>query len=176
LKSIVSANGGTLRAPEPRLVTNILSAITHAGFQIPTLLIAQKDVRDRYFQIEQQRSVYNVPMRMAFADGGMGVNQTSYEGRVLAWIESSFVGPNRIIGVSPEKMIRYAPAGAESIQWFLAGGGSAYAPQQFMHVLASNGSIITNLVQAPYQYWVQFGVTEPMSHFQLQDLQGAQNV
>jgi len=177
LKSIVDTNpsgAGTNRPPEPKIITQILSKIIHSGFMPPSLLIAQKDVRDRYFQLEQQRSVYNVPMRMAYADGGMGTVQTSYEGMVLGWIESSFVAPNKIIGVSPEKMIKYSPAGTEAIQWYLNQGGSAHAPTQFQHV--NSGSQITNVVQAPYQWWVEFGVTEPMSHFQVQDCEGSTDV
>jgi hypothetical protein len=78
-------------------------------------------------------------------------------------LASPRVRPGCIIGISPETFKRFMPLGNKTIKWALAGGGVAGA--QSIYGPIRSGRQLSELSDAPFDVFVEFGCTDPRRNF-----------
>lgn len=165
LKSYVVGDEANLVPPTPEIVAELIDKITDAGKRPPSVLIAEQSLWTLYSQLERQAvATYPVPQGGAFmASGGVAGPRISHGEVTFARLASPRIRPGSILGMAPDTWMRFMPLGNKTIKWALAGGGVAGAESIFGPI--RSGRQLSELSDAPYDVFVEFGCTDPRRNF-----------
>ena len=173
LKGVVidhSSSGSPTKEPTMALISEILDNILNGGIMPPTAMLAERSIWTLYSILEREsHSMVNVPMGQAFAGAG-GV-----AGPVLQHMEhrfqrfsSSRMRPNSIFGYAPDTWAKFIPLGDRTVRWVLGNGPLAGAGSIFGAIY--DGTQLTELADAPFNSYLQFGCKDPRRNFRLQGI------
>ena len=178
LKSVSDSNSGTLRLPTPLLIEKNFDNVFDRGWEPPDRAVTTRGVRTLYYL--QQAALLSLNTDAArpvqpIADGGIGGRaQITVEHGVVPIMISAFCPKNTLYLYRLDKLVRYAPGGADMIQFLadseLLGGGGMFLP----HV---NGSgIPTTIREAPFNVWGELACLGSQCFGKISDLKEAVNV
>jgi hypothetical protein len=165
LRSYVKGDEANLVPPTPEIVAELIDKITDSGKRPPSVLLAEQSLWTLYSQLERQAgATYPVPQGGAFtASGGVAGPRVTHGEVTFSRLASPRVRPGCIIGISPETFKRFMPLGNKTIKWALAGGGVAGA--QSIYGPIRSGRQLSELSDAPFDVFVEFGCTDPRRNF-----------
>jgi hypothetical protein len=165
LRSYVKGDETNLVPPTPEIVAELIDKITDSGKRPPSVLLAEQSLWTLYSQLERQAgATYPVPQGGAFtASGGVAGPRVTHGEVTFSRLASPRVRPGCIIGISPETFKRFMPLGNKTIKWALAGGGVAGA--QSIYGPIRSGRQLSELSDAPFDVFVEFGCTDPRRNF-----------
>jgi hypothetical protein len=102
-------------------------------------------------------------------------------GPVLSHMEHKFqkfnsirVRPNSLLGIAPSTWRRYMPLGDRTIHWVYGNGPLSGIASIFGPV--SSGTQLTELADAPFNAYGQFGLTDPRSNLRRLGLNSQRDV
>lgn len=167
LKGVVVDNSAAQKEPTMALLSEILDNILNGGIAPPTAMIAERSVWTLFSILEREsHSMVNVPMGQVFAGAG-GV-----AGPMLQHMEHRFqrfssvrIRPNAIYGIAPDTWMRFIPLGDRTVRWVLGNGPLAGAGSIFGAIY--DGTQLTELADAPFNSYLQFGCKDPRRNFRL---------
>jgi len=164
LKSYVKGDETVLEPPTAEVIAELVDKITDAGKSAPSALMAEQSLWTLYAQLERQSvASYQVPMGATFqASGGVSGPTLTHGTASFARLVSSQVRPGAITGVTPGEWRRFMPTG-KTIRWRNAGGTVAGAPSIFRPV--TQGTRLTELSAAEFDFFLQIGTTDPRASF-----------
>lgn len=164
LKSYVKGDETVLEPPTAEVIAELVDKITDAGKSAPSALMAEQSLWTLYAQLERQSvASYQVPMGATFqASGGVSGPTLTHGTASFARLVSSQVRPGAITGITPGAWLRFMPTG-KTIRWRNAGGTVAGAPSIFRPV--TQGSRLTELSAAEFDFFLQIGTTDPRASF-----------
>lgn len=152
--------GAVLRTPQPSMVTDKLDIIRDAGYEGPAFIVSSRSVRSKYAYVQGGQGQFQLPMKVALADGGIGMVQTSYEDQVYNWMLDSFIAPNVIQGLDPKAFTKYAPRGSNVVSWWMEQGGQGQgAPNIFRRITSGNKN--TKTFAAEWSSHFNMGILMP---------------
>lgn len=179
LKSKISGNSGTLRAPTEEVINLFLDSWADNGFgEFPELMVSSRGVRSRFVKTQMDRNFHPIAPSQGDVvyDGGFKGTKYTYENKELKWFVSPHVNRKNSIHFINRKDFRlYAPEGVNKIEWFYNGGGVSGANSIWSPVynLDTTNSITqtSQLLEAPYSFFIQFATTSPQNLGRLDDLE-----
>lgn len=165
LKAFIAGTDGPNEDPTMDAVTELLDKIEEHSYPPPRAWISERGVWTLHSQIDKAtQSVVQVPMGVTYvASGGVA-------GPVLSHMENRFqkftskrVRPNCIIAINPDTWKKFMPLGDRAIHWvygtgLLSGFPSIYGP-------VSAGRQLTELADAPFNAYCEFGCINPRANF-----------
>ncbi len=176
LKSWVYDNSSSQVPPTPELIAAPIDDITETGKSPPSVLIAQQSIWTLYAQLERQAlAVQPVAQGATFRAGGSVSGPVLGHGdHAFARLSSARVRPNSIVGLSPDTWKKFMPIGEKAIQWFYSSGGVSGASGIFGPVYS--GRQVTELLDAPFDFFVEFACTDPRRNFRILGVQSQRDV
>lgn len=165
LQAFVSGSDDAKVDPTPELVATMVDKQARLGLTPSSVLVSDPLIKTLYSQLERQGgAVYNVPQAAGFVGGGGTTGALAqHNNTTFTWLTSSMVRPNSIVGLAPDTWKKFMPMGNKTIRWFYNSGTMAGAGSIFNPVHA--GRPATELAQAPFDFFVEFGVTRPQRNF-----------
>jgi hypothetical protein len=167
LKGVVVDNSSSMKEPTMALISEILDNILNGGVAPPTAMIAERSVWTLFSILEREsHATVNVPMGQTFVGAG-GV-----AGPMLAHMEHRFqkfssvrIRENAIYGIAPDTWMRFIPLGDRTVRWVLGNGPLAGAGSIFGAIY--DGTQLTELADAPFNSYLQFGCKDPRRNMRL---------
>ena len=165
LKAYIVDNTSSPVPPTPELIAGMCDKITDPGLEPPTTLVAERSIWTYYSQLERASgAVYQVPQGAPFtASGGVAAPVIQHGTYTFAKLASSKCREATIYGLAPETWRRFMPGGGKTIRWNTTNGGIAGAPNLFHPIFV--GRQMSRTSSAEFDYWVQFGQTNPRRNF-----------
>ena len=160
LKSFVDGSESSLEYPTPEKLALLIDKITDAGKMPPSVLISEQSVKTLYAQQEREAGAYySVPQGAGFmASGGISGARFQHGDKVYAWLTSSMVRPGAVVGLSPETWKKFMPIGGKTIRWVMTSppinSNSIFRP-------VTSGRQLSELHSADFDFFIQFGCTDP---------------
>jgi hypothetical protein len=141
-------------------LTKILDKMANADGP-PTAMIAERSLWTYFAQLEREaHGMVQVPMGATFqAAGGVAGPMLSHMEYQFQKMTSKRIAWNTIYGLTPGDWMRYIPLGDRTIRWLLGNGPLAGAGSIFWPV--SNGVQMTELADAPFNFFIEFGCKTP---------------
>ena len=176
LKSFLQDDESAKINPTMDALTELLDKILDTGRDPPTAFISERSVWTLHAQLERENNaLYNVPMGGTFqAAGGVAGPVLSHMEHRFQKFSSIRVRPNSVLGINPSTWRRYMPLGDRTIHWVygtgpLSGIASIFGP-------VSTGTQLTELADAPFNAYLQFGCTDPRANFRRLGLNAQRDV
>jgi len=179
LKGVVvdhRSSGSPTKEPTMSVIAEILDNILNGGIMPPTALIAERSIWTLHSILEREsHSMVTVPMGQIFAGAG-GV-----AGPVLQHMEHRFqrfssvrMRPNSVFGYAPDTWAKFIPLGDRTVRWVLGNGPLAGAGSIFGAVYS--GTQLTELADAPFNSYVQFGCKDPRRNFRVLGIKAQRDI
>ena len=177
---MTDSNSSVNRPPTAELLEENIAKLSMITNKPTDALLTTRQVMVRYNQVEKAYASY--PRQQEFAsvvDGGFEGVRLTYNNKKLVMYQSDYCPKNTMYGLHRESIIRYAPEGLESVQWFMdsipGGGSSIWKPTHYSSGSAGTTQLST-VLEAPYFLFAQFGCTAPQSLMKISDLEGINDV
>ena len=165
LKAFIQDTSSAQDDPTMDAVTVLLDKILDLDEDPPTAFIAERSMWTLHAQLERENnSLVQVPMGGTFqAAGGVSGPMLSHQEHRFQRFNSKRIRPNSLLGMNPSTWMRFMPLGDRTIHWVygrgpLAGISSIFGP-------TFDGTQLTELVDAPFNAFLQFGVIDPRLNF-----------
>lgn len=161
LAAYVEGSETNLEAPEPTVLAEFTDAIADLGLTPPNVAIAERSIWTLWSQLEREGfSTYQVPQGGAFtASGGISGPILSHQEFDFHRLHSAKMRPNMLLVTDPTTWKKFMPIGNGAIQWYYRTGTMAGTSSIFGPVV--DGRQVTDMAQAPYDAFVEFGQTHP---------------
>lgn len=176
LKSFIVDRTATPVDPTPDEISSVVDKILDANMEPPTAVIGERSLWTLYAMLEREtHGVIQVPMGAPFQAAG-GVS-----GPIIRHMEHSFtrfvsnrIESGSVVGINPSTWMKYMPLGDRSIHWFYGNGpmsgiGSIFGP-------TFNGIQATELADAPFDAFCEFGCLNPRQNFRIRGLKTQRDV
>lgn len=165
LKSFINDTTSAQANPTMQEVTLLLDKILDTETVPPSAWIAERSLWTLHSQLEKENnSMVQVPMGATFqASGGVAGPVLSHQEHRFQRFNSSRVRPNSILAIDPKSWMKFMPLGDRAIHWAVGAGGIAGAGSIFRAV--TDGTQMTELLDAPFDAYLQFGCMKPRANF-----------
>lgn len=169
LKSFVVDNSTSTSSavddPTMDAIALLVDKIRDFGRQPPSIVIGEKSMWTLHAQIEREGAAHvMVPMGQSFhASAGVSGVSLDHMGNRFARMESTRIRPNAIVGLAPDTWMKYIPLGDRTVNWVYGNGPFAGVNSVFGPVYS--GTQLTELADAPFDSFCEFGCKEPNRNF-----------
>jgi len=163
LKGYVSTSSPQIN-PTMDALTELLDKIADLRKVPPTAMIAERSIWTLHAELEREnQAMVMVPMGATFnAAGGVAGPMLSHMENRFTRFSSSRIRPNCVIGINPTTFMKFMPMGDRAIHWVFGSGPLAGYPSIFYPV--QEGAQLTELVDAPFNVYAEFGCKDPKSN------------
>lgn len=165
LKSFITDTSSAMDDPTMDAVTILLDKILDLDESPPTAFIGERSMWTLHAQLEREnQALVNVPMGAIFqAASGVAGPVLGHQEHRFQRFNSKRIRPNSLLGLNPSTWMKYMPLGDRSILWVygrgpLAGINSIFGP-------VTDGTQLTELADAPFNGYCQFGCKDPRLNF-----------
>ena len=164
LMAFIIANSPA-KDPTMSAFTEVVDKMLDAGKEPPTAWISERGVWTYMAQLDQEaNALVQVPMGQTFqAAGGVAGPNLGHQNNRFRRFSSPRIAPNSCIAISPETWRRFMPMGDRTIHWVIGTGMLAGQPSIFRPV--TDGTQLTELGDAPFNSYVEFGCVDPRRNF-----------
>jgi hypothetical protein len=176
LKAFVAGTDGASEDPTMDAVTELLDKIEEHGYAPPRAWISERGVWTLHAQIERaNHGVVQIPMGATFqAAGGVAGPVLSHMEQRFSKFSSKRVRPNCIIAINPDTWMKFMPLGDRTIRWAVGNGALAGYPTIYRPV--TSGTRLTELAEAPFDSYCEFGCKNPRANFRRLGLRAQRDV
>jgi len=167
LCTFMDDNSSSYVQPTPELVAKLIDKMETAGYNAPSIVIAEQSIWTLYAQLERStQAVYQVPQGDTFQASGQVVGPRIGHGNMsFTRLSSSLCPANEIFGIEPSTFRRFMPLGGKTIRWAMESGGVAGVNGIFRPV--TNGPVLTDLSVADFDVYAQMGQVDPRRCFRI---------
>lgn len=176
LKSFITDTTTAMDDPTMDAVTVLLDKILDLDEDPPSAFIAERSLWTYHAQLERENhAMIQVPMGATFqAAGGVAGPVLGHQEYRFQRFNSKRIRPNSILGLNPRVWMKYIPMGDRVIHWVYGSGPLAGIQSIFGPTF--DGTQLTELVDAPFNAYFQFGCKDPRLNFRRLGLKNQRDV
>lgn len=165
LRSFITDTSSAMDDPTMDAVTILLDKILDLDEDPPTAFIGERSMWTLHAQLERENNaLVNVPMGQIFqAASGVAGPVLGHQEHRFQRFNSKRIRPNSLLGINPSTWRRYMPMGDRTIHWVYGRGPLAGIQSIFGPV--HDGTQLTELADAPFNGFAQFGCLDPRLNF-----------
>lgn len=172
LRALISGSDAALVEPSWEVMGPLIDNIKNSQRTVPTAWLMERAIKTRWaLNNYANDAMVQVPMGATYqaAGGVAGPVLSHMEDRFQALI-STHVRAKSILGLNPSTWKKFVPLGDRNIQWHYSRGVASGISSIFMPCTA-DGATATELADAPFDTFCEFGCFDPKANFRRIGLQ-----